>query len=183
MTRSAEYLVVGHVEKPHGTRGEVAVRVLTDHPEGVFRPGAILRGSRDGRRPDPDFPPLRIDDVRTVPAGRLVFFGGVDDRDTAETLRGLDLMEHRDNLEPLAPGEVYLHDLEGLDVVDSTGVEIGSVMIVYDLQPAPLMEVRRPDGRTFMLPYRREFVPAVDLERGRLTVDPPDGLLDDEEGA
>jgi 16S rRNA processing protein RimM len=180
VARSVEYLVVGHVEKPHGTRGEVAVRVLTDHPEGVFRPGVILRGSRDGRRPDPDFPPLRIVEARSVPAGQLVFFGGVEDRDAAETLRGLDLMEHRDNLEPLGEDQVYLHDLEGLEVVDASGETIGSIAIVYDVHPAPLMEVRRPDGRTFMLPYRREFVPDVDIDRGRLVIDPPAGLFDEE---
>lgn len=178
MGRSVEYLVVGYVEKPHGTRGEVAVRVLTDHPEGVFRPGVVLRGSRDGRAPDPDFPPLRISEAREVPGGRLVTFGGVEDRDTAETLRGLDLMEHRDNLEPLGDDEVYLHDLEGLEVVGPAGDVIGSVTIAYDLRPAPLLEVRRPDGRTFMIPFRREFVPAVDLTAGRLTLDPPRGLLE-----
>lgn len=178
MTRSVEYLVVGHVEKPHGTRGEVAVRVLTDHPEGVFRPGVVLRGSHDGRQPDLDFPLLRIVEVRTVPAGRLIAFGGVEDRDTAETLRGIDLMEHRDNLEPPAEGEVYLHDLEGLEVVEISGTSIGTVTLVYDLLPAPLLEVRRPDGRTFMLPFRREFVPDVDLSSGRLTIDPPAGLFD-----
>jgi 16S rRNA processing protein RimM len=181
VTRVVEYLVVGHVEKPHGTQGEVAVRVLTDHPEGVFRSGVILRVSRDGRRPDPDLPPLRIIEARSVPAGQLVFFGGVEDRDTAETLRGLDLMEHRDNLEPLGRDEVYLHDLEGLEVVDPEGAVIGSVTIVYDLAPAPLMEIRRPDGRTFMLPYRREFVPDVDLERSRMVIDPPAGLFEVED--
>lgn len=178
MGRSVEYLVVGYIEKPHGTHGEVAVRVLTDHPEGVFRPGVVLRGSRDGRAPDPDFPPLRITDARAVPGGQLVTFGGVDDRDTAETLRGLDLMEHRDNLEPLGDDEIYLHDLEGLDVVGADGSIIGAVTIAYDLPPAPLLEVRRPDGRTFMIPFRREFVPEVDIAAGRLRLDPPAGLLE-----
>jgi len=182
MGRAAEYLVVGHVEKPHGTRGEVAVRPLTDHPEGVFSPGVVLRASRDGRAPDLDFPPLRIVEARAVPGGRLVAFGGVEDRDTAETLRGLDLMEHRDNLEPLAPDEVYLHDLEGLEVRDPAGSPIGRVILVYDLQPAPLMELRLDDGRTLMLPYRREFVPDVDVDGGWLVADPPEGLLELDEG-
>lgn len=173
-----EYLVVGYVEKPHGTNGAVAVRVLTDHPEGVFRPGVVLRGSRDGRTPDPDFPPLRITEVRVVPAGRLLSFGGVEDRDTADTLRGLDLMEHVDNLEPLGDDEIYLHDLEGLEVFGPDGASIGSVTIAYDLRPAPLLEIRRPDGRTFMIPFRREFVPAVDTAEGRLTLDAPPGLLE-----
>lgn len=181
MGHSVEYLVVGHIEKPHGTRGEVAVRPLTDHPEGVFRPGVVLRGSRDGRAPDPDFPPLRIVQARSVPGGQLVVFGGVDDRDAAESLRGVDLMEHRDNLEPPGPDEVYLHDLENIEVRDVEGGVIGRVIAVYDLQPAPLLEIRRSEGPTIMLPYRREFVPDVDVEGGWLVADPPEGLFDLEE--
>jgi 16S rRNA processing protein RimM len=173
-----DYLVVGHIERPHGTRGEVAVRVLTDHPEDVYRPGVVLRGSRDGEGPDPDFPPLRIEDARPVPGGQLVFFGGVEDRDTAETLRGTDLMAHRDSLTPLAEGEVYLHDLEGLEVRSPGGERIGDVVCVYDLQPAPLLEIRRSMGATVMLPYRAEFVPEVDVDAGWLVVDPPAGLFD-----
>jgi len=179
---SVEYLVVGHIEKPHGTRGEVAVRSLTDHPEGVFRPGVVLRGSRDGRSPDPDFPPLRIVEARAVPGGQLIFFGGVEDRDAAETLRGIDLMEHRDNLEPPGPDEVYLHDLENLEVRTPEGEVLGHVIAVYDLHPAPLLEVRRTSGTSLMLPYRREFVPRLDTEAGWLVADPPEGLLDLEEG-
>ncbi|MDT8370087.1 MAG: ribosome maturation factor RimM [Longimicrobiales bacterium] len=174
----SEYLVVGHIEKPHGTQGEVAVRLLTDHPERVFRPGVVLRGSRDGRAPDPDVPPLRIDAVRDVPAGRLVVFGGVEDRNHAETLRGIDLMERRDALPPPGPDEVYLHDLEQLEVRVRTGDRIGTVEIVYDLVPAPLLEIRRDDGRTLLLPFRREFVLEVDLDAGVLVVDPPAGLFD-----
>jgi len=178
MGRSAEYLVVGHVQKPHGTGGEVAVRPLTDHPESVFRSGVVLRGSRDGRTPDPDFPPLRIVEARAVPAGQLVIFGGVEDRDAAEALRGLDLMEHRDNLEPPGEDEVYLHELEGLEVRGPAGETLGQVVAVYDLEPAPLLEVRRREGGVLMLPFRREFVPEVEIEEGWLVADPPEGLLD-----
>lgn len=173
-----DYLVVGHIERPHGTRGEVAVRVLTDHPEDVYRPGVVLRGGRDGHAPDPDFPPLRIDAARPVPGGQLVVFGGVGDRDTAESLRGTYLMAHRDELTPLADDEVYLHDLEGLEVRTVEGERVGDILCVYDLQPAPLLEIRRTGGGTVMLPYRREFVPELDVLAGWLVIDPPAGLLE-----
>jgi ribosomal 30S subunit maturation factor RimM len=41
-----------------------------------------------------------------------------------------------------------------------------------------MIEVQGPK-REFLLPYRREFVTAVDREARRLTVEPPAGLLDE----
>ena len=37
-----EHLVVGHISKPHGTKGEVFVWPLTDRPDGVFVEGREL---------------------------------------------------------------------------------------------------------------------------------------------
>ena len=58
------FLVVGHINKSHGTQGELLVWPLTDHPEGVYAPGVVLRlGDADSDEPDPDLPPLRIEAV------------------------------------------------------------------------------------------------------------------------
>jgi len=40
-----------------------------------------------------------------------------------------------------------------------------------------MIEVQGPK-REFLLPYRREFVTGVDREARKLTVVPPEGLLD-----
>jgi ribosomal 30S subunit maturation factor RimM len=40
--RHPEHLVVGHVTKPHGTKGELFVWPLTDRVEDVFEPGREL---------------------------------------------------------------------------------------------------------------------------------------------
>ena len=40
---SPDHLIVGQITKPHGTKGEVFIWPLTDRPEEVFVPGAVLR--------------------------------------------------------------------------------------------------------------------------------------------
>ena len=172
------FLVVGHLNKPHGTKGELFVWPLTDHPEGVFAPGVVLSmGHPDQNEPDPDLPPLRIDTVRPFRRGVLVSFGGVDDRNQAELIRGRYLFRRTDELEPLAEGEVFYHQLLDMDVVTVDGQELGRITEVYELRPADLLEVSGPGGQ-IMIPYLDHVVRDVDIEARRMVVDPPEGLLD-----
>jgi 16S rRNA processing protein RimM len=172
------FLVVGHLSKPHGTKGELSVWPLTDYPESVFAPGVVLLlGDRDGNEPNPDRPPLRIESVRPFRRGVLVSFGGVSDRNQAEVLRGLYLYRAAAELQPLAEGEVFYHQLLDMQVVTIDGVDVGKVTEVYELRPADMLEVSGERGKT-MIPYLDHVVVEVDTEAGRIVIDPPEGLLD-----
>lgn len=173
-----EFLVVGFISKPHGIRGEVYVQPLTDHPEGTFAPGVVLRpAGADGRQPDSEAPPLRVESARPFQRGWLVRFGGTRDRNDADRLRSRYLLRPVDELEPLAADELFYHQLVGLAVRTVDGREVGTVQEVYEMRPSDLLEVRTSTG-TVLIPYRREIVVAVDADAGVLVVDPPPGLLD-----
>ena len=173
-----EFLVVGHLNKPHGTKGEMFVWPLTDHPEGTYAPGVVVRlGEPDEDRPSPDLPPLRISAVRPFRRGYLVSFGGVSDRTGAERLRGRYLFRETAALQPLGEGEVFYHQLLDAEVVTVEGRQLGRVTEVYEVAPAHLLEVTHEDGQT-LLPYLDHVVVEVDIEAGRIVVDPPEGLLD-----
>ena len=173
-----DYLVVGHVARPHGTRGELLVQPLTDHPGDVFAPGVVLRpADAAGREPDPDLPPLRIDAVRPFPKGWLVSFGGVEDRAAADLLRGRYVLIERSALPELAEGEVFLHELRGLRVETVEGAGVGEVIGVYEVPPNNLLEVRRAGG-TVLIPFVATIVRQVDVNAGRIVIDPPEGLLE-----
>lgn len=172
------YLVVGHLNKPHGIRGEMLVSPLTDHPESVYAPGVVfLLGEEDADEPNPDLPPLRVVASRPFRRGLLVRFGGVDDRNQAELLRGRYLFRAIEELEPLREGEVYYHQLIGMDVVTVEGADVGRVTEIYEMQPAHMLEVSGAHGQA-MIPFLAHVVVEVDIERGRVVVDPPEGLLD-----
>lgn len=172
------FLVVGHLSKAHGTKGELYVWPLTDHPEGIYAPGVVLpMGPEDADEPDPDLPPLRIEQARPFKRGFIVAFGGVTDRQAAEALRGNYLFQPFDVLEPLAEGEVFYHQLLGMEVFTIDGDRIGEITEVYELHPADLLEVSRPEG-SLMIPFLPHIVVDVDVETRRMTIDPPAGLLD-----
>ena len=131
----------------------------------------------EGTMPDPDLPPLRVSAVRPHREGYLVAFGGVETRNEAEALVGRYLPRERDALEPRGADEVFYHELLGSDVVTTEGRLLGKVVEVYEMQPSDLLEVRGTDGQ-YMIPFRKEVVVEVDIDAGRLVVDPPEGLLD-----
>jgi 16S rRNA processing protein RimM len=172
------FLVVGHLNKPHGTKGEVFVWPLTDYPEAVYAPGVMLpMGPENADEPDPDMPPLLIEKIRPFRRGFIVGFAGVTDRTGAEALRGNYLFQALDDLQPLAEGEVFYHQLLGMEVFTTEGDRVGEIREVYEVRPADLLEVVRPEG-VLMIPYLDHIVVDVDVERARMTIDPPDGLLD-----
>jgi 16S rRNA processing protein RimM len=170
--------VVGHVNKPHGTRGEVFVWPLTDHPEGAFAAGTVLfLAGSDERRPDPGRTPLRIATVRAFRRGFLVGFEGVVGRSEAETLRGRYLLRPFDEVPPAGEGELFYHEILGMTVETRDGEVVGEVAEVYELRPADLLEVRGA-RRTTLVPFTSRVVVSVDRAGRRLIIDPPPGLLD-----
>jgi 16S rRNA processing protein RimM len=176
--RDPSHLVVGHLDKPHGTGGELYVWPLTDYPERVFAPGVVLSlGASDADVPSPDLPPLRVVAARPFQRGLLVRFGGVDDRNQAELLRGHYLFQAFEDVAPLEEGEVFYHQLLDMKVFTVDGVRVGTVVEVYEAGPSDLLEVRGPAGLV-MVPYRPEIVTEVDVDAGRLVIDPPEGLLE-----
>lgn len=164
-------LVVGRIGRPHGVRGEVTVDVRTDTPELRFAPGATL-----GTDP-PSAGPLTVETARPHAGFLLVRFAGVTDRNAAEKLRGTLLVVESEQTPPLDdPDEFYDHQLIGLAVETVEGTRVGEVVDV--LHPAQDLLVVRRGREDVYVPFVRALVPEVDLESGRLVIDPPPGLLD-----
>lgn len=172
------YLVVGHLNKAHGTKGEVFVWPLTDHPEGSFSPGVILYvGDETGNAPDPTRPSLAVQSSRPFRRGYLIRLDGVETRDDAEALRGRYVLRPMAELEAVEEGEVFYHELLGMKVVTVAGEEVGKIVEVYELRPADLLEVKGASA-THYIPFLASVVKKVDAETSTMVIDPPAGLLD-----
>ena len=169
-------VVVGRIGKAHGIRGEVTVDVRTDDPERRFAPGAVLH--TDPRTAGP----LTVCTGR-VHSGRLLLtFEGVADRTAAGALRGTLLVVDVDPHElPDDPEDFYDHQLVGLRAVTVGGEEIGQVADMLHLPGQDVVAVARPEGGEVLVPFVADLVPEVDLAHGILRVNPPPGLLDDDE--
>lgn len=171
------FLVVGHLNKAHGTKGELYIWPLTDYPGSHFIPGAVhLPGDRDAENPSSTLPELTIESVRPYRKGFLARFAGVDDRTAAERLCGCYLLRPFETIDELADDEIFYHELLGATVVTREEAEVGTVTEVYPVRPSHLLEVTGAGGDV-LLPLHPRFVVEFDRERRRVVVDPPEGVL------
>lgn len=173
---SGAYLIVGGIYKPHGIRGELMVRLETDHPDAVFAPGRVLllgdaRGHPDGRS-------VTVERARPFKQGYLLKVAGITTR-TAEVdaMRGASLLIPREEAAPLHEGEVFTHQLVGLCVVAGE-TQVGTVRDLYDAPGGQLLAVDRGRGRELLVPFVSALVRRIDVDAGVVELDAPDGLLE-----
>lgn len=175
--RDTTHAIVGRVRRAHGVRGEVVVQLLTDAPDAIFAPGArVFAGTPSGEL-GTNPPQLHVEGARPFNDGLLVTFEEIEDRTAADLWRDRYLLVPTEELEPPGEDEIWLHELIGLEVQRTDGTVVGTVIAFYELAHGILLEIRRAND-TVLLPYRDEFVVAVDVDERRLVVDPPEGLFD-----
>jgi len=171
-------LNVGHIVRSHGVLGEVVVEVRTDEPEQRFVPGSVLV-TDPGRSTGPIPAKLTIESVRPHQGRLLVVFDGIYDRDLSDRLRGVVLcVDSADVPAPDDPDEYNDHQLVGLAAVSPDGEALGEVVRVDHAPAHDNLVLRRPDGRTALVPFVLAMVPEVDLAGGRVVMTPPEGLFD-----
>lgn len=104
---------------------------------------------------------LTLKSLRPDKGGAIARFAEIADRTAAEGLRGTVLTVARDSRPPLAEGEYYHADLIGLAVVSSDGTAVGTVVAVENFGASDILEIEKPDRRTFMVPLTPAAVPEI----------------------
>ena len=160
----ADRIEIGGVARAHGIRGEI---VIVTHDPGSTTLGEVATIFVGG-------------DVQTVVAARfthrgwLVALEGVVTRSDAERLQGLPVSVERGAL-ALGPDDVLLADLVGCEVQTVDGSAWGVVASVDGGDHQDLLVIHC-DGVERLLPLVDAYVTNIDVERGIVTVDPPQGL-------
>jgi 16S rRNA processing protein RimM len=166
--RERDWVCVAVVAAAHGLGGVLKLRCFTERPEDVAAYGPVF--DRNGQR-------FELEVIGAAPGGVLARAQGIADRNAAEALRGTELFVPRAALPELGPEEFYYSDLEGMEALRPDGSHFGVVQGVDNFGAGDLIEVVADDGRRLSLPFTRETVPSIDLERRRLVVEPPEELV------
>ena len=144
----------------------------------VFEPGREVQVEESDDPAAETYDTLTIESVRPFKRGLLVKFVGLDDRPDVDGLAQRYLQIPIGAVLPLEEGEVFYHQLIGLEVVTADGETVGKVREVYETGPTHLLEVRRVAGGQVLIPFTERVVRKVDVEGGTMTIKPPPGLLD-----
>ena len=128
-----EKILVGKIVAPQGIRGEVRVQTYTQTPTDL----KTLKLYSD-KLSDNSFHFVRqLNPQSTVIIAKI---DGVNDRNAAELLRGVELFINRSDLPELKDGEYYQADLIGMRVIRD-GIELGVVDNIQNYGGGDILEL------------------------------------------
>lgn len=171
---SPQHLIVGEVLRPHGIRGELRLRFLTDYPERLTAGKQLYLGEDVG---DSRMQTFTIEALRTNKEYGLLKLAGVDDRNAAELLRDLLVMVPLDEAVPLDEGEVYLFELIGMAVRTDTGESFGEIVDIIETGANDVYVVDSPQHGEVLLPDIDDCILRIDAKARVVTIHLMDGLL------
>ena len=171
MTTSPELVTIGKIDRPFGVHGAVKVRSLSDRPGRFEHLKAVHVAMPAGPAAD-----RTVKHVRRAGPSYIVEFQGITTPEEAGVLRGGLLQVPRVAVTE-EHGDWYECDLIGMTVADEAGRELGRLETIWELPAHPVFVVKH-EGREVLIPAVKEFVRAVDVAQGRMTVRTIEGLLE-----
>src|SRR6266702_6000471 len=165
-------ICVARIGAAHGVRGAVKLWTFTEDPFAVKRYSPLL--SKDGKRQ------FELAQAREAKDHLVATFKGVTTRDEAERLNGIELYVAREKLPATEADEYYHADLIGLAAVTATNEVLGKVVAIHNFGAGDIIEIAPPAGATIMLPFSNAVVPTVDLAAGRVVIELPEEIKDDD---
>jgi len=165
-------IVVAHIVKTRGLRGEVVADLLTDFPDRFENLKSLIGISGSDRRS------LQIEE-QWFHGNRLVLkFAGFESIDEARELVGYDLAVPDADRVPLPAGTFYEWELAGCLVETIDGSKIGRVAGVMHTGGVELLNVVDEAGRDRLIPMASDIVIEIDKDQRLIRIDPPEGLLE-----
>ena len=154
---------------------------MTDAPDAIFASGArVFLGTAAGdiwRDPKTSATrELKVLSSRPFKGGLLVTLDAVSDRTEAERWNDRHLLVPVEELTQPADGEVFLHELAGMRVLNETGADLGDIRGFFQVPHGVLLDVRTTRGDV-ALPFNEIFVRHVNRAERTMTVAIPDELF------
>lgn len=152
---------IGTVGKPHGIHGGFYV-------DGAVDPAALVPGADllvDGRA-------YCVLSRAGADARPILMFEGITDRDAAAALRGGEITADRRSLTPLADGEWFASDLEGMAVRSRNGELLGEVKRLLNMPSVDVLEVAAASGGDdLLIPMIGDAIVSIEPDIRVVTVD------------
>lgn len=154
-------LRVGKIINTHGVHGELKIFPTTDD---VKRFSYLKKTIVEGVE-------YEVENVKYFKEYVFLKLKGIDDMNTAETLKGKDLMVTRENAIKLKDGEYFFSDLIGLEVVTDEGEKLGVIDEILETKANKVYVVGK-----LLIPDIKECILNVDLNKKQMTVHLLEGL-------
>jgi len=163
-----EKFIIGLAGAPFGVKGFIKIHPLSGEIEHLLKLKSVIV-SKDGREQT-----LQIEESAPALPDVVMRFAGIDSPEKAKTLTGAQLIAGREQATPLGKGEFYIEDLKGLPVTaeNSAGASeiIGNITDIIEGGGGELAEIKLSNGEKRLIPFRKEFFPEINPEKGRVVL-------------
>ncbi len=165
-------LLIGRIVGFHGVRGIVKVQCYIDSPAVFDDLNEIWIESDNG-----GLSRIAIEKIKFHKRNVLFSFQGIEDRDSAESLKGKNLFINQDRLPDLEDDEYYWKDLIGIKVFElESDSYIGSLKSIIQTGGNDVYVVKKEDEE-ILIPAIGSVVKSIDLDKNSMYVDLPEGLV------
>lgn len=161
---------VGSIQGAMGMKGAMKVSLSTAHPSHLVSLESIY---------------LKIDDSESIlytidkanwdGSKFTLKLHGVDDRNTAEALRGAKIMIPEEAAYKVGEDEYFIKDLVGMNVVDKSGTNLGRITEVLSYPAHDVYVVSKGDNE-ILIPAVREYVQEVNMNTGTIMITTIEGF-------
>jgi 16S rRNA processing protein RimM len=161
------FVLVGVLQKPHGVRGEIEMRILTDFSKRM-RPGRKLYLGEEKTL-------FVLKASRPKMSVLLLSFEGFDSPEEVRKLTNQEVFVAVRELPELPEGEYYHHQLIGMQVVFD-GKPFGELIEILETGANDVYVIKDQQGNERLLPVIPSVVKSIDIVKGIIEVDVPEGL-------
>lgn len=175
-----DFIAIGKIVKTIGIKGNLKIFPLTDFPDRFYSTNRIFLFNekdksfyinKNSGRFDFKFSECRVFDKYV--SVKIEYFDTIE---SSKELINLIVMVSKDERIKLEEGLYYYSDLIDSDLYDND-ILIGRINSVLNYGSGDLFSVKYK-GREILIPYNKEFVKNIDIDRKRIDVKLIDGFLD-----
>jgi 16S rRNA processing protein RimM len=169
LEKKIDLRLVGIIGKPHGIHGEVIFNFVTDYPDSILIGTVFFIDEKKQNF-------LEVENIRNLDlrnkSGAIVKFKGIEDRNSAEKIKGVNLLREAGYSPSLDEEEFWIDDLINCSVYNNTANYIGKVidvisnaandniLIKKDLNSIEIAGIKEKE---FFIPLIEDYVEHIDI--------------------
>ena len=168
---TSDKVLIGKIVNAHGIKGDVKVKSFTMNPADVCSYTPLLKS---------DDSELKIK-LRSAGNSDVIIahIDGVNDRTTAEGLKGTEIFTLKSSIIDEDSDEILLSDLIGFKILNNDSKEIGEVVDILNYGAGDILEIRLYGReKTALLSYNENSIIDQNNEQGTLKIDTEHLLAD-----
>lgn len=163
------YVLIGRLQKTHGVKGEIAMRVITQFPERIKPGKTVFLGD--------DHTEIIVDSVRWKSNLMLLHFIDIDSPERARELTNQEVFSLVRRIPKLPEGQYYHHELIGLQVWEGDQL-LGELAEIMETGANDVYVIQSEDQPELLIPAIPDVIKEIDLTSKRMSVELLEGLRD-----